>query len=337
VHAVPGALTNKISAIMNAIYFERTGDAQKVLAVGQFKKPAPGTNEVLLKMLGSTINPADILFIAGDYRFKPEFPQIAGLEEAGIIEAKGDGVDLPIGTLVAFLNKETWAEYTVVSKDDLFVLPADFPVEKAVQFALNPVTAWGLLQQANLNPGDYLLLSAGNSVVSNLVARFAIRRNINVIATVRNTNTTQALTAIGVSVIHVKEEDIQERVNSITQGKGVNCVLDPVGGKTGSQLLECLGINGKFIIYGKLDPEPAQFYYPTIQYKNLVISAFGARGYIKGLTEKHRTEMVQSLTTIIGDPNFKMEVTATFAISEFHEAIMSLTESKSMGKVIFKF
>lgn len=322
---------------MDAIYFERTGDPQKVLAVRLFNKPAPGATEVLLKMLGSAINPADILFIGGNYRFKPQFPQIAGLEGAGIIEEKGNGVDLPIGTLVAFLNKETWAEYTIVSKDDLFVLPAGFPVDKAVQFALNPITAWGLLQEANLNPGDYLLLSAGSSVVSNLVARFAILNNINVIATVRNNKDIQPLTAIGVHVINIEEENVEEQVHLITKDKGANCVLDPVGGKTGSKLLECLGINGKLIIYGKLDPEPAHFYYPTIQYKNLVISAFGVRGYIKKLTEKQREEMVKSLTAIIGDPDFKMDVAATFAMNEFHEAIRSVIESKRTGKVIFRF
>jgi NADPH:quinone reductase-like Zn-dependent oxidoreductase len=55
---------------MNAIYFEQTGDPQKVLAVRQFNKPAPGVNEVLLKMLGSTINPEDILFKEGKVIFK---------------------------------------------------------------------------------------------------------------------------------------------------------------------------------------------------------------------------------------------------------------------------
>jgi len=322
--------------MMNAIYFEQTGAAQDVLAVKPFPSPVPGADEVLVKMLGSTINPADLLFIAGNYRFKPDFPQIAGIEGAGIVVANGDNANLPVGALVAFLHKATWAEYAVVPKDIVFVLPVDYPVEKAIQFALNPVTAWGLLQAANVHPGDYLLLSAGNSVVAHLIARFALLRRVNVIAIVRDARVIGPLKSLGVSVINSTEENLEERVQALTHGKGAQCVLDPVGGKTGTQLLSCLGVNGRFIIYGKLDPEPVQLHYPIIQYKSLTISAFGVRGYIQGLSETQRIALVKTLTGIIGDPDFKMEVTATFTMKEYKAAIQAATEGSKTGKVIFK-
>ncbi len=322
---------------MNAICFDETGDAELVLKLREVEKPRPGAGEVLLKMIGSTINPADFLFIGGNYRFKPQFPQIAGLEGAGIVEATGAGVDLPPGTLAAFLNKETWAEYAVVPVNALFILPQDFPVDKAVQFALNPVTAWGLLQQANLKSGDYLLLSAGGSTVAKLIARLAVLRGINVIATVRNSRYKAALTAMGVSVINTETENVQQEVHRLTNGKGAACVLDPVGGETGSLLLDCLGINGKLIIYGKLDPEPALLYYPTVQYKNLTISAFGVRGYLAGLSGEQRTDMVRSLTDVIGGSVFEMEVAARFKPGNILAAVKLAKDPNVTGKVILKF
>src|SRR4051812_26058091 len=113
---------------MKAIYFEQTGDTQSVLSLKQFDKPTPGANQVIVKLLGSTINPADFFFISGTYRFKPEFPQIAGLEGAGIIDSEGEGVDLLPGTLVCFFSKNSWAEYAAIPKDDIIILPPGFPV-----------------------------------------------------------------------------------------------------------------------------------------------------------------------------------------------------------------
>jgi len=77
---------------MNAIFFNQTGDPQEVLAIGEFDRPSPGPGEILVKVHAASINPADILFIQGKYRIKPEFPQIAGLEAAGVIESVGAGV-----------------------------------------------------------------------------------------------------------------------------------------------------------------------------------------------------------------------------------------------------
>ncbi len=117
---------------MKALYFEQEGEALDVLQLKQTAIPEPGENEVRIKWLGSSINPADIFFIRGKYRFKPQFPQIAGLEGAGIIEKVGRNVQLTPGTLVAFLYKNAWAEYVIVPEYELSVLPENFPVEKAV-------------------------------------------------------------------------------------------------------------------------------------------------------------------------------------------------------------
>jgi hypothetical protein len=68
---------------MKILTFNKAGDPADVLSFSGKEKPAPGDNEVLIKVLGSPIQPADVLFIEGRYRFKPEFPQTAGLEGAG--------------------------------------------------------------------------------------------------------------------------------------------------------------------------------------------------------------------------------------------------------------
>lgn len=322
---------------MKALTFEETGKPLDILAVKNCDKPVPQANEVLVKMLASPINPADFYFLAGTYRFKPVFPQIAGLEGAGLIESAGEGVDLPYNTLVSFVAKNTWAEFVSVPVDELFILPADLPVERAAQFALNPVTAWGLLEKSNLVPGDWLLLTAGNSTVSKLIIQFARIRGINVIATIREPKYTSQLNEIGAEVIDVNDEPITDRVAEITKGAGVNCVMDAVGGNTGTEALNTLKVDGKLIIYGRMDKENVQFHNSTITYKNLTISGFGIRGFIQNLDGSQRTRMVQSIAGIIASADFKLEIAATYAIEDFKEAFRTIGDNNQRGKVLFKF
>ena len=322
---------------MKAIYFEETGDPQDVLLLKQFDKPTPKANQVIVKPLGSPINPSDFFFISGTYRVKPELPQIAGLEGAGFIESTGPGVDLPVGTLVSFFSRNAWAEYVALSKDDVLVLPNDFPVEKASQFALNPITAWGLLERADLKVGDWLLITAGNSVVSKLIIQMAKVRGINVIATVRDDKNTATLISFGAHVVNVSKDDLIEYVQQVTGGKGAHVALDAVGGKTGSDVLKCLQPGGRLIIYSRLSPDPIQLYSADVLYKNISINGFGIRAYLESKTAEQKAGIINSLVTIIGDPAFKMEVAASFPLDDYQEAIKTAVEAKKEGKVLFKF
>jgi NADPH:quinone reductase-like Zn-dependent oxidoreductase len=123
---------------MKAIVFDRIGDPEEVLAWRDISIPAIGENDVLLK--------------------KPKFPgQIGGNHGAGIIEKKGRQVSLPEGTHVAFSYYNTWAEYAVLPAEWLIPIPSDLPVEKSGQL-VNFISAWDLLEQANLSRGNGLLL-----------------------------------------------------------------------------------------------------------------------------------------------------------------------------------
>jgi len=322
---------------MKAIYFEETGDPQNVLLLKQFDKPVPQANQVIVKPLGSPINPSDFFFISGTYRVKPELPQIAGLEGAGIIESTGEGVDLPVGTLVSFFSRNAWAEYVALSKDDVLVLPNDFPIEKASQFALNPITAWGLLERADLKTDDWLLITAGNSVVSKLIIQIAKLRGINVIATVRDDKNTATLISYGAHVVNVSKDDLIEYVQQVTNGQGAHVALDAVGGKTGSDVLKCLQPGGRLIIYSRLSPDPIQLYSADVLYKNISITGFGIRAYLESKTAEQKAGIIHSLVTIIGDLAFKMEVAASYPLDDYREAIRTAVETKKEGKVLFKF
>jgi len=86
---------------LKALCFEQAGEPTQVLRLREIEKPEPHPGEVRLKLIGSPINPADEMFIRGDYRIKAVFPEIAGLEGAGMIDAVGENVNLPVGAKVS--------------------------------------------------------------------------------------------------------------------------------------------------------------------------------------------------------------------------------------------
>lgn len=131
---------------MEAVIFEQAGKPEEVLAVSDISSPAPERGQVLIRVTSRTIQPADFLFIEGRYRIKPEFPQAAGLEGVGmIVECGPEVTDLAPGIRVAFRSPGAWAELAVAPAARVNPVPTGIPDSIACQFALNPLTAWGLL------------------------------------------------------------------------------------------------------------------------------------------------------------------------------------------------
>jgi len=321
---------------MKTLNFNKTGNPTDVLRFIEKEKPVPGDDDVLIKVMGSPIHPADIMFVEGRYRFKPGFPQTAGLEGAGIVEISGRNVPGVAGKLVAFETRGAWAECAIASKESIVILPDNFPKGKAAQFFLNPFTAWGLLEESKISAGKWLLLTAANSTVSRLVIQLAKSREIKIIAVVRDLKQSNELTALGAdAVIFAEDEQFSERVNTLTSGTGIHAALDAVGGNLGTKILQNMAENGRIIIYGLLSGSPVQFFNSQVIYKNLEIKGFGIRGFLQTQDKKQKEEMVQTLTKEIAKPSFELPVAGIFALEQFQEALSANAYRNTAGKIIF--
>ena len=80
-----------------------------------------------------------------------------------MVADNGGDDDYPINGLVAFRHKNVWSEYVSIPKTKVILLPNNFPVEKAAQLSLNPITAWALLEEINAKENEWIILSAGHS------------------------------------------------------------------------------------------------------------------------------------------------------------------------------
>lgn len=322
---------------MKALLFDQAGTPEDVLTIRDVEKPIPAPDEVLVRISGSPINPADGFFINGHYRLAPEFPQIAGLEGAGIVEATGKDVPASSGRLVAFSTPGSWAEYVAVPWKSVIPLEDDFPLQKAAQFYLNPFTAWCLLEESKIGPGGWLLVNAASSTVSGIVIQLARKRGIRVIAVVRDLEGEPGLRSLGVeAVLDQAGEDFEERIMELTGGAGVNAALDAVGGNTGTKTLTCMAAGGSVVVYGLLSKDPVSFYNAQIIYRNLSVTGFGIRSALTDQTPDARENMIRTLKQEIIKPSFQLPVSESFPLENFREALQTDRERKRKGKVIFR-
>jgi NADPH:quinone reductase-like Zn-dependent oxidoreductase len=321
---------------MQALVFNNTGIANEVLQLTHLPIPEPGKGEARIKIMASTIQPADMLFMAGKYRMPPILPQIAGLEGVGIIDKIGEHVTLPLHTLVAFRHKNIWAEYAIIPEEKLIPLPADFPIEKGAQMALNPVTAYALLAEAHVKPGDWLLLTAGNSAVAKITIQLAHSRRLPCIAVVRNAAEIESLQALGAAAVLLSDSPtLAADIQTITHQKGVHALLDAVGGNLLTVLLSQVAPFGRVILYGLLDKNPVQFQNATLIFNNITLQGFGVDAWLQSITPIQKQHMYADLIAALQETSFQMPVAATYTFAQFKEALEAYSKGHLSGKLLW--
>ncbi|PSL33626.1 quinone oxidoreductase family protein [Chitinophaga ginsengisoli] len=325
---------------MKAIVFDQIGSPEDVLELRNVPVPEIGDNEVLVRMVATSINPGDFLFIQNLYPEpkKPQFPgQIAGNHGAGIIEKAGRQVKLQPGTFVAFSYYNTWAEYAAVPSEWLIRLPADYPIELASQF-VNLITAWDLLDQAGLVPGQWLALTAGNSSVSTMVTQLARHMGINVISLIRQAQATVDLTSMGANAIielSKLQEDVNEQIMRITQNKGINGVIDNVGGPVTGELIRSMAFGGRVIINGGMSANRFELHNFDILMSGIEIKSHVYR-YFFNPPKEADTPILNEIITISAQPGFQVPLGGIHDLEDFNRAITESIEYPQKGKHIFK-
>ncbi|MCH5583445.1 zinc-dependent alcohol dehydrogenase family protein [Shimazuella sp. AN120528] len=329
---------------MKAIYFNEFGSSKDdfaALQLGEFSIPEIKDNEVLVKMVAASINPGDFLFIQNLYPEpkKPVFPrQIAGNYGAGIITKAGKEVSYRPGTLVTFGYFNTWSEYAAVPAEWVIPLPSDYPIEKAAQF-FNLITAWDLLKQSKVQSGQWLALTAGNSNVATMVSQLAKHRGINVISIVRKTHEHLDLKELGASHVYdlsKADKNIKDFILEITQNKGLNGVIDAVGGPVTGDLIQSLSFGGQVVIYGNFSSEKFELHNYHILMNNIGIHAYLYRYFLTPPEQKDQ-QMLQAIIDVTKSIDFQVSIGRMHPLEDFKTAIYESLYRPEYGKRFFKF
>ena len=319
---------------MYAIVVEQYGDAG-VLQEKEVGRPAPKAGEALLKVAAAGVNFIDVYHRTGLYPLP--LPFTPGTEAAGTVEAVGEGVsDVEVGDRVAYASAPgAYAEYVAVPSHRLIKLPEAIDEQAAAAAMLQGMTAHYLVYSTYaLKKGDTALIHAAAGGVGLLLIQMAKRIGARVIGTVSTEAKAQLAKEAGANeIIRYTEQDFEEEVKRITDGRGVQVVYDSVGKTTFLKSLRCLAPRGMLALFGQSSGPVEPF--------NPALLAQQGSVFLTRPSLFHYTAAREELEWRAGDVlgwvaagELKLRVERTFPLAEAAEAHRELEGRKTTGKVL---
>ena len=302
---------------MNAVIFRRHGGPE-VLEYTDVPDPSPGPGEILVRVKACALNHLDLWVRQGlpAYRISP--PHISGCDVAGIVERSGQGVaalragdrvvlapGLSCGRCESCRRGDDnlcasygirgaaapggYAELTVAKAADALPLPEGVSFETAAAFPLVFVTAWHMLVgRAKLQAGETVLVQAAGSGVGHAAVQIARHLKAKVIATVGADAKIPKAKALGAeAVVNYQREPLEERVKTLTGGRGVDVVVEHIGPKVWEASLRLLAKGGRLVTCGATSGPsvPLDLRYVFSRQLSLLGSMMGTRAELDAVAE----------------------------------------------------
>lgn len=312
-----------------------TGTA--ALELAELPAPEVGACHVRVAVEAAGINFADSLMIAGRYQEKPSLPFVPGLEVAGRIDAIGVGVTgLEIGQRVlALLDHGGFAESAVARPDDVILLPDSLDTVTAAGFAIVYGTAYGaLVWRAGLTRGEVLLVHGAAGGVGLAAVECGKALGAMVIATARGASRTAVAKAHGADhVIDSEAPDLVQQLRTITDGRGVDVVFDPVGGTLFDASLRAIAWEGRIVVIGFASGTIPQVPANILLVKNAAVS-----GLYWGSYRRHDPERVRAAFQQLFDWHeaglIRPKTSEVVPLAETPAALDRLLQRRTTGKLV---
>lgn len=247
---------------MRAVRVEAPGGPD-ALRLAEIPVPQPGEREVAVSVAYAAVNWGDTQKRAGIYPDPVAYPVVLGMEVAGVVAAVGSAVrDLRAGDRVAALCGPRlvggYAEVVVVPRPYVLRLPPDAPLRMAAAVPLAALTAYHLLNSAyRLRRGETVLVHAAAGSIGQAICQLARAKGAHVIGTVGRTDKVAAARAAGATVVVDRSrEDFVRVALEATAGRGVDLVIDSLGGEILPRSFDALRIYGHLINIGEASGEP---------------------------------------------------------------------------------
>ncbi len=320
---------------MKAIRIHETGSID-VLRLEGLENPAPGPGQVSVKTAAISVNFADTLVRRGLYPAMPPLPAIPGLEAAGTVAEVGDGVtSVQPGQRVVFFGTSCYAERVVVDAHAVTSLPDGIGFEVAAALPVNYLTAYHMLHtMARMPSGSSVFVRAAAGGVGTAAAQLCQLAGIRAIgATSSREKVDFALEQGYDAIINYTEENVAERVSELTDGRGVDVVLESVAGDVFAESFNVLAPMGQIIWFGMAAGEPTIDIGAKI--RETAGRSLGVRFFV--LYNVGPEDFASSMREILGHVEageITPRIHATLPLAEAGKAHELLESKAVMGKVL---
>lgn len=300
--------------------------------------PKPGPGEILVKVAAAGVNRPDVLQRQGRYDPPPGASLLPGLEIAGEIAALGEGVDdWRVGDKVcALLAGGGYAEYAVAPAGQVLPIPKGLSMAEAAGLPETVFTVWtNVFERGALKPGESLLVHGGASGIGSTAVQLAKTLGARVFATAGDDDKCRAVERLGAELcVNYRLQDFVAEIKTATGGRGVDVVLDMVGGDYIPRNIELLAADGRHVSIAFLQGPKATLNMFPVMTKRLTLTGSTLRA--RPVAEKTRLAQAvqENVWPLIETGAFRPVVHATFPLALAADAHRMMEASTHIGKII---
>jgi NADPH2:quinone reductase len=310
----------------------------EVLAVAETQLPVPKRGDVLIRVAYAGVNRPDCLQRAGGYPPPPDASPIIGLEVSGTIVALGEDVDAcHVGDVVCALTPGGgYAEYCTAPAAYCLPLPYGLSLLESASLPENYFTVWhNVFERGRLQAGETLLVHGGSSGIGLSAIQLAKAFGAAVITTVGSAEKAAYCRGIGADhAINYRERDFAAEVAAITAKRGVDVVLDMVGGDYIEKNLKCLALEGRLVIIAFLRGSRAEVDWRFIMLKRLTVTG----STMRASPHERKAAIAQALRErvwpLFEAGRLKPVIYRVFPLQEAAAAHALMESSQHIGKIM---
>lgn len=300
--------------------------------------PQPGPGEILLRVAAAGVNRPDVLQRMGRYDPPPGASDLPGLEVAGAVAALGEGVhDWRIGDAAcALLAGGGYAEYCAVPAGQALPVPAGLTMVEAAGLPETVFTVWAnVFERGRLQAGENLLVHGGSSGIGSTAIQLARALGATVYATAGSADKCRACERLGAALcVNYREQDFVAVLKEATRGRGVDVVLDMVGGDYIPRNIELLAPDGRHVSIAFLQGPKVTLNMFPVMTKRLTLTGSTLRA--RSVAEKARLAAAirRKVWPLIEAGRFHPVIHATFPLAQAAEAHRLMESSAHIGKIV---
>ncbi len=326
-----------LPATMRAIEITQYGEPE-VLKLGTRPVPQPASGEVLIRMAATGINRADTMQRRGNYPVPPGTTDIPGLELSGTIAAVGDGVsDWRVGDEVcALVQGGSYADYCIAPAPQCLPVPKGLSLIEAGSLPETFFTVWSnVFDRGALKGEETLLVQGGTSGIGVTAIQLAHALGHRVFVTAGSDEKCAACLQLGADLaINYRTEDFVKVIKEVTGGKGVDVVLDMVGGSYVNRNLQCMAEDGRLVYIATMGGAKAEINVVALMQKRLSITGSTLRARPVEFKAAITRNLREKVWPLIEAGKIKPVIYKTFALADAASAHALMESSQHIGKIM---
>jgi NADPH:quinone reductase len=321
---------------MNAIEISKFGGPE-VLTLVERPTPTAAAGEVLVRVEAAGVNRPDLSQRAGKYPPPPGASDIPGLEIAGTVVAIAPDVQRwqPGDRVCALVTGGGYAEYCVVPEPQCLPIPRGLQMVEAAALPETFFTVWtNLFQRARLSEGDLALIHGGTSGIGTTAIQLGRAFGATMIATAGSDEKCTAIERLGATAINYRTTDFVQAIRELTSERGVDVILDIVGGDYLQRNLDCLAMNGRLVQIGLQGGAKTEINLSVVMRRHLTLTGSLLRPRTPSEKGAIAREIEVKVWPLLAARLVKPIVDRTHPLANAAEAHRALESGEVVGKVV---